>query len=191
MGKHAAPEVRRQQILDAALICFAEKGYHETTVDDIVRASSLSKGSIYWHFDTKESIFLGLFDLFNEAIFESWSHVESDHVIDDIRRFGEIALDKLLEVRPLLSAWTEFFRHQTIRRELGKTYTASRKTISKRLKAGIHSGAVRNVDTDHVAALLTAAVEGLLLQAAVDEQFDARAAWPTTFDVIAHGLVPN
>ena len=40
---------RKQHILEAALICFARKGYHQTTMDDIVHEARLSKGGVYVH----------------------------------------------------------------------------------------------------------------------------------------------
>ena len=33
-------------------------------MDDLVRASGLSKGSLYWHFHSKEEVFTALFDSF-------------------------------------------------------------------------------------------------------------------------------
>ncbi|WP_261129317.1 TetR/AcrR family transcriptional regulator [Bacillus sp. Marseille-Q3570] len=47
-------------ILDAAAQCFADKGFSETTVDDIAKASGTSKGSIYLYFSSKEEIFYSL-----------------------------------------------------------------------------------------------------------------------------------
>lgn len=47
---------RRAQILEAATSVFAELGYHGSRMDDIVRASGLSKGAIYWYFKSKEEI---------------------------------------------------------------------------------------------------------------------------------------
>lgn len=49
---------RKQIILDAALAVFGEKGYSEASMDDIVRASGISKGGIYTYFHSKESILL-------------------------------------------------------------------------------------------------------------------------------------
>jgi len=43
---------------------FAEKGYHETRVDDIVLAAGSSKGGVYFHFRSKQEIFLALIDDF-------------------------------------------------------------------------------------------------------------------------------
>lgn len=54
----------RTRILEAAARVFAEKGYHETRMDDIVAASSTSKGSLYFHFPNKEEIFFGLVETF-------------------------------------------------------------------------------------------------------------------------------
>lgn len=56
------PEATRRRILEAAIEVFAEKGYHETAVDDIVRASDTSKGAVYFHFPNKQGIFLVLVD---------------------------------------------------------------------------------------------------------------------------------
>jgi AcrR family transcriptional regulator len=54
----------RDRILQAALAVFAEKGYHRAAVDDIVRASGTSKGAVYHHFPSKETLFLALVDDF-------------------------------------------------------------------------------------------------------------------------------
>lgn len=50
----------RERILEAATHVFAEKGYYGATMDDIVAASGISKGGLYFHFATKEAIFLAL-----------------------------------------------------------------------------------------------------------------------------------
>ena len=47
---------RRTQILDAALACFTEHGYEQTTIDAIRARSGASVGSIYHHFGGKEDI---------------------------------------------------------------------------------------------------------------------------------------
>ena len=49
-------EARRSQILDAAWTCFARKGYHQATMQDICQESGLSPGAIYRYFESKEAI---------------------------------------------------------------------------------------------------------------------------------------
>jgi AcrR family transcriptional regulator len=57
MGVQAAlSEARRRQILDAALRCFGADGFTATTVDEVVRRSGASVGSVYHHFGGKEEL---------------------------------------------------------------------------------------------------------------------------------------
>jgi AcrR family transcriptional regulator len=48
---------RKQQLLDRAAELFAERGYAETRVIDIVRAAGVAKGLFYWYFDNKEALY--------------------------------------------------------------------------------------------------------------------------------------
>jgi AcrR family transcriptional regulator len=52
----------RAALLDAAATVFAAKGFRAATVDDVVRAARLSKGTFYWHFPSKDDLFLALVD---------------------------------------------------------------------------------------------------------------------------------
>lgn len=51
-----------ERLLQAAMDVFARRGYHGTTVDDIVAASDSSKGAFYHYFASKQDIFLKLLD---------------------------------------------------------------------------------------------------------------------------------
>lgn len=54
-------EARRREILDAALRCFAARGYTAATVEDVRRLSGASVGSIYHHFGGKEELAAALY----------------------------------------------------------------------------------------------------------------------------------
>ncbi len=51
---------RRERILDAAFAVFSQRGYREAGVDEVGRQAETSKGGVYFHFPTKESLFLEL-----------------------------------------------------------------------------------------------------------------------------------
>lgn len=59
---------RRQQLLDAARTLFAEKGYHETTVDDITRAADVAKGTFYLYFSEKHEIYVEVIRSFLDLV---------------------------------------------------------------------------------------------------------------------------
>ena len=54
----ATKAARRAQIIEAAIACFLERGYINTSMSDIIKASGLSSGSIYSHFSGKEDILI-------------------------------------------------------------------------------------------------------------------------------------
>lgn len=58
----------RTRILEAAVKVFATKGYHDAKVDDIVSESHTSKGAFYFHFPSKQDIFLALSDTFSDLL---------------------------------------------------------------------------------------------------------------------------
>jgi len=49
-------EVRKKEILDAALELFHTKGYEKTSINDIINKVGVTKGSFYYHFKTKDEI---------------------------------------------------------------------------------------------------------------------------------------
>lgn len=48
---------RKQQLIDCAAGLFAERGYAETRIKDIVEAAGVAKGLFYWYFENKEALF--------------------------------------------------------------------------------------------------------------------------------------
>lgn len=62
------PDERKKQILECAKKLFAQKGYYETQIIDIVHALNIGKGTPYQYFVNKEELFLALID----SIYESW-----------------------------------------------------------------------------------------------------------------------
>ena len=50
---HATTKIRKRQIIKAALACFTEKGFTETSIADICQKAGASTGSVYHHFKSK------------------------------------------------------------------------------------------------------------------------------------------
>ncbi len=48
---------RKRELMEHATALFAERGYQQTRVADIVRAAGVAKGLFYWYFDNKEALF--------------------------------------------------------------------------------------------------------------------------------------
>jgi AcrR family transcriptional regulator len=180
---------RRAQILEAALECFATRGYHTATMDDLVRASGLSKGTLYWHFSSKEEVFLALFDRFVEEIFDAWSRLETEDrpSLEVLRALGEVSVDRLTSDPLPLGAWAEFLLQPRARERYASVLRNSRERLATLVRRGIQRGEIRDLDPKGIAVALTAAVEGTMLQAMVDPGFDAKAHWPLVWEGIHRG----
>ena len=70
----AAKQNVKRRIVDAAWELFYEKGYDDTTVDDIIRLSETSKGSFYYYFSSKDS----LLDTLSTILDENYAKLEDE-----------------------------------------------------------------------------------------------------------------
>jgi AcrR family transcriptional regulator len=61
---------RRAQILDAALVCFAKRGFHQTSMHDIAAEAGISVGLIYRYFENKEAVISAMADQHKKEISE-------------------------------------------------------------------------------------------------------------------------
>lgn len=67
MPKHGAKKERQQQIIMAAMQCFARNSYANTTMDEIAEECGLSKGSLYRYYKNKKTLFLAILQNYFEG----------------------------------------------------------------------------------------------------------------------------
>lgn len=60
-------DARRNQILDAAITVFAEKGFHKATIKDVAKVAKVADGTIYNYFENKTALVVGILDRLNET----------------------------------------------------------------------------------------------------------------------------
>jgi AcrR family transcriptional regulator len=191
--RRASPEVRRAQILDAAQSCLARRGYHQTTMDDLVRESGLSKGSLYWHFDSKEEVLLALFDRYTDEFFAAWGEQrEAPHVspADLVVLGSELFMERVANLDALTQAWLGFFEHPLARQRLADLYTKSRTILTTLVEQAVERGELVTDAPDAVAAGLVGLAEGVFLQAIVDPSFDPSPSLRVSADALLKGLAP-
>jgi AcrR family transcriptional regulator len=68
-------ESRRDELLAIAARLFAEKGFRNTTVRDIADAAGILSGSLYHHFDSKESMVDEILSTFQEELFGQYDAI--------------------------------------------------------------------------------------------------------------------
>ena len=86
---------RKNEILDIAEHLFNEKGYNQTTVEDILKESGIAKGTLYYHFKNKEDILSAMIERQIERRCRHISQIAADNTLS--------AVEKLYQVISLLS----------------------------------------------------------------------------------------
>jgi TetR/AcrR family transcriptional regulator, cholesterol catabolism regulator len=94
-----ATMTRRDELLRIAAALFAERGVKNTTVRDIADAAGILSGSLYHHFDSKESMVDEILSSFQEELFGTWdgimrSKLDARAKIEAVVRASFDALDK-------------------------------------------------------------------------------------------------
>ena len=94
-----ATQTRRDELLQIAAELFATKGFKNTTVRDIADAAGILSGSLYHHFDSKESMVDEILSTFQEELFGTWddimgSKLDARAKVEAVVRASFDALDK-------------------------------------------------------------------------------------------------
>src|SRR6266849_7307167 len=179
------PEYKKEaksRILDAANKVFAEKGYHEATMDDIAKRLGVSKGAIYLYFSSKEDLFEAMCktapQAFKEILYSSFG--DGANPVQSATQFFDKML-KLSASNPGLSfeILSEASRNPSLRRILKQNHEEYERVLTGFLDEARKRKIVGdNLDIRPLANALIALWNGLetLLVAglSIDE---ARRAW--------------
>jgi AcrR family transcriptional regulator len=158
---------RRAQIIEAALACFTRKGYNNTTMDDIVAESGLSKGSLYWYFKGKD-------DLFAEAVWSIFADVGEEVMAAMVA--GTTASEQLRGMAQVTAGFSkafegyfglilEFWSSSSSREEAGTMWMGMleqyKDIVMATIEAGVKSGEFKPVDAESLVWAMMAAYDGL------------------------------
>ncbi len=162
-------EERQEQIIRAAIACFARKGYHLTTMDDIVAESGLSKGSLYWHFKNKKDLLINVMAwYFNQMAADAEPMLAQIPDADEqLKMLLMMFAQVMASDDPLLKIFIDFYaetRNDTevygALREMMEPYF---EMIGNVIQRGIDDGKLKPVNPRQMAASLMAAFDGMFL----------------------------
>ncbi|MBU5351831.1 TetR/AcrR family transcriptional regulator [Paenibacillus barcinonensis] len=92
MARNKYPEETINQILTVALNLFIQKGYEQTSIQDIINElGGLTKGAIYHHYKSKEEIFQAVTDHMFKGVDEMLSGVRDDKELNGLEKLRKIS----------------------------------------------------------------------------------------------------
>jgi AcrR family transcriptional regulator len=166
-GRYAKGVVKREEILDAALTIFAERGYDRTSVREIARAVGLSQAGLLHYFNSKEALFAEVLrrrDERNERLYDQnrGNPVTAEGLVEIVRH--NIEEPGLVRLFVALSAESTA-EGSSARAFFTERYRAIRGGIADDIRERQRQGDIADdLDPDAVASLLVAAADGLQIQ---------------------------
>jgi AcrR family transcriptional regulator len=155
-GRTPKAEETRRALLDAAARLFAEHGYHDTSVPDIVEAAGVGHGTFYEYFGSRRDILLALTQQVTDA-HERVPDLKSQDVGDRIRSEIFWYLSDHVEHVDLSKVW---HAASSFDPELAEARRWERARRIERVRKGIESAGVRtDIDPVIAAAALVAMLE--------------------------------
>lgn len=172
-NRHAKPEVRQEQILQAAVSCFGKQGYFNTTMDDIVKASGLSKGSLYRFFQSKDDLLMAIVDGWAQSAEVGLAEFAENHApVEALKRYCLFTIEMFKRDGKMLGVWIQFFQHAAARQKLQAIHQYERKHMQRLILNAKQAGEVEVESPMAAADHLRAILEGTMIIASVDQSVD-------------------
>jgi AcrR family transcriptional regulator len=188
-------EERKAQILEAATMVFTKHGFADARMDDIVAQSGLSKGAIYWYFDSKDAIIVSIldqiFDYETGYIRELLEREDSAKMKLEV--FVETTIKELEKMKPLMPIFFDFWslsvRKKTINQAIKRYYQSFLDLVEPVLEQGIEQGEFRPVVVSETAIAIGAMLEGtILFYVYFSDIIDLERQFRTNLDLILEGI---
>ncbi|MGC9356730.1 MAG: TetR/AcrR family transcriptional regulator [Anaerolineae bacterium] len=176
MASQQRSEETYNHLLDMAGRCFAKEGYDATSVAKICRQAGVSKGAFYYHFSSKQALFL---ELLNRWL------TQLDQHMADLRSEAASAPEALLHmataIRQVLASasgrfpiflefWVKAQRDPVVWEATIEPYRRYQHLIVEIIETGIAEGTLRSVDAEMVAQTLVSLAVGHILQGTLTPQ---------------------
>jgi AcrR family transcriptional regulator len=194
-------DARPDEILDAALAVFTEKGFEAARVDDIAARAGVSKGAVYLYFDSKDALLRGLIE---REVAPSAARIRAvadagaadpaatvrllvataSALVANEKTFATPRI--VLSVAPRFREIAIFYRERVIDEAIG--------AVARLIRAGVKRGVFRDVDADAAARMV---MGPLLLYAMRRHVFGARdkstaeGRAAAHLDILLHGLAAS
>ena len=151
---------RREQILDAARVCFLRNGFHATSMQDVIAQAGLSVGAVYRYFPSKAEIVEAIAEQYSTQVFAAFAALaERDAPLATVMEAAVDIVDEATgpegPMRLAVQVWSEALRDERI--------AATVNTIYSRFRGHFEAMAARAVATGELPAGTDARAVGAAL----------------------------
>ena len=169
MTREESTDLRREIIVQAALRCFVDKGFHQASMRDIAAMAGVSVGNLYNYFPAKEVLIAEIASVEMRELAPLLDALEDANSIDDLLKFAKtytaLSIDPY-SVMLTSEVIAESARNPALASLFAENHRKLVAALSSILQAGMRDG---NMDStlpaDTTAALILDTIEGYALRA--------------------------
>jgi AcrR family transcriptional regulator len=187
-------ESRRAALLQVARRIFSQKGYHSTSIDDLIEAAGVARGTFYLYFESKRAIFEELLDGLFATLASTVHRIDvtpgAPPPIDQVTAIVDRIFATLDENRELARILLReaVGLDEDFDRKLADFYGRIERMIASALRTGMTLGVVRPLDPEIVSRCILGAVKEIVHQAYVAPGTPAPSTATLGREVIAFTL---
>ena len=189
-------DIRKNQILDAAMEVITQNGYENSRMDDVVKSSNMSKGAIYWYYKSKKDLYLDLVNYWVMRYSDMVTKImEKDQKASlQLKQILNYFIDEYEKDPEPFKALTEFWsmaqKDDDFHNKVQKVYAAFLEVIESIITNGKNSGEFKNVNTRIAALSIMINIETINWFTLFDDHgVSAREYFNTLRDFILAGLL--
>jgi TetR/AcrR family transcriptional regulator, repressor for uid operon len=189
-------QAKRQQIVDAAIICFAKRGFHATSTAEICAQAEMSPGNLFHYFPSKDAIIQAIAELDRQETNKALAQLDEVwNVVEGLQTLaGQLLLAATDDAYAAISIEiaAEATRNPAVAALFAAIDQTTRTHLVALLQRGIERGHIDpGLDLTQTAAWLIAVLEGGVGRAVLDPDFDLANSQATLSAMIARWLEPR
>lgn len=163
---------KKQNILEAATISFAEKGFKDTSISELARATNSAEGTIFYHFKNKAELLVSVLEHVKNGILAEFEAFTRDHHFANGKEIVEGVIAFFLYLSSHKEQWILLLhRHfpyelarenETCRYHLESIYNTLIDLFEDGIRRGQQDGTIRASSPRKTALILFSLVNGLI-----------------------------
>ncbi|MEL6525329.1 MAG: TetR/AcrR family transcriptional regulator [Chloroflexota bacterium] len=183
-------------ILMTASALIAKQGFAETSMNDIVRASGLSKGGVYWHFKSKDDIIQAIVNhIFEQQMMFLKKTLSAEgSAIDRIKHLLQLVATSVNDAETAVPSSIDIYalvlRNDNLLHNLRTYFEQYQQLLTQLITQGIEEGELATDNPKQIAMVFISTIEGiLLLHDVMGEKAQTSTLITQATDLLLNGLL--
>ncbi|MFO7814479.1 MAG: TetR/AcrR family transcriptional regulator [Halanaerobiales bacterium] len=182
----------RRTIMKTAVNLFAEQGFKDTSISNIAKEADVGKGTIYWHFDSKEDLFFSIIEekgkiYFDKVLQLDRSDLSPEKIIYQYIKGRIEFIDKNYKLAEMLINNNDVINRE-FKEMMEKKHRQSVAVLEKAIQRGIDGGKFREGPSNEIALMIINATNSAHNNFSCSLEGNTEERTKKIFDFIMNGL---